>query len=185
MVKMSKKAFTLVELIVVITILAILGTIAFISLQGYSAQARDSKRITDVSSLISKVNVEVVRGDISLSDMLEEDSNSKFTWSVVALSGSTNSDVGKINFPVLRESETNFQDPSIKGDDETNPQNYVFAYSVGSSNGAYNLFQLATVSESEGKARVVGTFYTLSGSTAKSLLDPIVDGWDTLPYPLN
>jgi len=33
---MNKKAFTLVELIVVITILAILWTIAFISLQGYS-----------------------------------------------------------------------------------------------------------------------------------------------------
>jgi len=43
-----KKAFTLVELIVVITILAILWTIAFISLQWYSRDARDSKRTTDV-----------------------------------------------------------------------------------------------------------------------------------------
>ncbi|MDR1987995.1 MAG: prepilin-type N-terminal cleavage/methylation domain-containing protein [Candidatus Peribacteria bacterium] len=33
MIKSTKKAFTLVELIVVVTILAILGTIAFISLQ--------------------------------------------------------------------------------------------------------------------------------------------------------
>ena len=32
----KKRAFTLVELVVVITILAILGTIAFISLQWYS-----------------------------------------------------------------------------------------------------------------------------------------------------
>jgi len=40
----KKKAFTLVELIVVITILTILGTIAFISLQGYSRDARDSTR---------------------------------------------------------------------------------------------------------------------------------------------
>ncbi|MFK7780068.1 MAG: prepilin-type N-terminal cleavage/methylation domain-containing protein [Candidatus Gracilibacteria bacterium] len=45
------KAFTLVELIVVITILAILGTIAFISLQGYSATSRDSVRIYDVSNM--------------------------------------------------------------------------------------------------------------------------------------
>jgi prepilin-type N-terminal cleavage/methylation domain-containing protein len=49
----NKKAFTLVELIVVITILAILWTIAFISLQWYSASARDSARVTDLG-LIKK-----------------------------------------------------------------------------------------------------------------------------------
>jgi len=43
------RAFTLVELIVVITILAILWTIAFISLQWYSKVARDSTRISDIS----------------------------------------------------------------------------------------------------------------------------------------
>ena len=47
----NKKAFTLVELIVVITILAILWTIAFISLQWYSKQARDSKRISDINNI--------------------------------------------------------------------------------------------------------------------------------------
>ena len=46
-----KKAFTLVELIVVITILAILWTIAYISLQWYSTSARDSTRISDLSSM--------------------------------------------------------------------------------------------------------------------------------------
>ena len=45
------QAFTLVELIVVITILAILGTIAFISLQWYSAQSRDAKRVSDISNI--------------------------------------------------------------------------------------------------------------------------------------
>jgi len=44
----TKRAFTLVELIVVITILAILWTIAFISLQWYSRDARDSKRTADL-----------------------------------------------------------------------------------------------------------------------------------------
>ena len=43
--------FTLLELIVVITILAILWTIAFIAMQGYSKTARDSKRISDVSRI--------------------------------------------------------------------------------------------------------------------------------------
>ena len=45
------KAFTLVELIVVITILAILWTIAFISLQWYSANARDSVRISNITNM--------------------------------------------------------------------------------------------------------------------------------------
>lgn len=43
--------FTLVELIVVITILAILWTIAFISLQWFSRDARDSTRISDITSI--------------------------------------------------------------------------------------------------------------------------------------
>ena len=47
----KNKWFTLVELIVVITILAILWAIAFISLQWYSTDARDSARITDISSI--------------------------------------------------------------------------------------------------------------------------------------
>jgi prepilin-type N-terminal cleavage/methylation domain-containing protein len=51
-------AFTLVELIVVITILAILATISFITFQGFSAEARDSKRLSDIKSLISKITIE-------------------------------------------------------------------------------------------------------------------------------
>lgn len=47
----NKKAFTLVELIVVITILAILWTVAFISLQSYTKNARDTQRIADINSI--------------------------------------------------------------------------------------------------------------------------------------
>lgn len=45
---MYKKAFTLVELIVVITILSILATIGFISFQWYAMVTRDSVRMTDI-----------------------------------------------------------------------------------------------------------------------------------------
>ena len=45
------KAFTLVELIVVIVILAILWTIAFIAMQWYSRDSRDSVRISDISTM--------------------------------------------------------------------------------------------------------------------------------------
>lgn len=47
----TNNAFTLVELIVVITILAILWTIAFLSLQWYSANARDWVRTTDLTNI--------------------------------------------------------------------------------------------------------------------------------------
>ncbi len=48
---MKSFGFTLVELVVVITILAILGTIGFLSIQGYSASARDGARISNLSNL--------------------------------------------------------------------------------------------------------------------------------------
>jgi len=59
----KKQAFTLVELIVVITILAILGTIAFISLQGYSQDAKNSKVTNDISSIAQKVNIRTTEKD--------------------------------------------------------------------------------------------------------------------------
>ena len=58
---MNKKAFTLVELIVSIAILAILWTIAFISLQWYSKTARDSVRISDLSLI--KTGLEIFHID--------------------------------------------------------------------------------------------------------------------------
>ncbi|MDD3303009.1 MAG: prepilin-type N-terminal cleavage/methylation domain-containing protein [Candidatus Gracilibacteria bacterium] len=45
----KKQAFTLVELIVTIVILAILGAIAFINFGGYSRNTRDSARIADIN----------------------------------------------------------------------------------------------------------------------------------------
>lgn len=62
-------AFTLVDLIVVITILAILGTIGFISLQGYSVNARDSVRIADTKSFIKALNIyQTKEGEVPLPD---------------------------------------------------------------------------------------------------------------------
>ena len=45
------RAFTLVELLVVISILAILWTIAFLSFWWFSSKARDSNRISDTTNL--------------------------------------------------------------------------------------------------------------------------------------
>ncbi len=48
----NKKAFTLVELIVVIVILSILATIWFLSFSSQSSTARDSTRMADMSNII-------------------------------------------------------------------------------------------------------------------------------------
>jgi prepilin-type N-terminal cleavage/methylation domain-containing protein len=52
-------AFTLVELIVVITILAVLSTIAFISFQGYTVNARDSVRLADMNNISKGFNIKI------------------------------------------------------------------------------------------------------------------------------
>ncbi|MDD5377144.1 MAG: FISUMP domain-containing protein [Candidatus Gracilibacteria bacterium] len=53
--------FTLVELIVVITILVILGTIAFTSLSGYSGNARDSSRVSDLTNLSKGLDIASIK----------------------------------------------------------------------------------------------------------------------------
>lgn len=59
--KSNKTAFTLVELIVTIIILAILWTIAFISLIWYSKNSRDSVRVSDLSRM--KTSLEIFNVD--------------------------------------------------------------------------------------------------------------------------
>lgn len=51
-------AFTLAELIVVVTILAILATVGFISLSGYAKDAADSRAKANVRSIYSAISAE-------------------------------------------------------------------------------------------------------------------------------
>jgi prepilin-type N-terminal cleavage/methylation domain-containing protein len=66
----TNKAFTLVELIVVITILAILGTIAFISLQGYTGEAKNSKVTSDLRNIASAIETASTRNSVVLRDVM-------------------------------------------------------------------------------------------------------------------
>ena len=73
--------FTLVELIVVITILAILGTIAFISLQWYSTNARDSTRISDVWSM--KTSLELFQLEAGKYPIPTDGVDITYSWATV------------------------------------------------------------------------------------------------------
>ena len=146
----TKNAFTLVELIVVITILAILGTIAFISLQGYSADARNSKRTSDIGNIQSAISLKAVEGVPLLSFV--SDSTSSLSW--VALAGSTSADATKYNagipsYTVLNVVEKDFKDP--KSDK---------AYRIGVTEERGGVFQVAATMEEDGTdtAAVNGTF---------------------------
>jgi prepilin-type N-terminal cleavage/methylation domain-containing protein len=49
----SQKAFTLVELLVVITLLAILATLAIVAFTSKVADSRDGKRQTDLNEIVN------------------------------------------------------------------------------------------------------------------------------------
>lgn len=53
----KKLWFTLVELIIVITILSILATVSFISIWNYAAQSRDTARLSDLKILEKALNL--------------------------------------------------------------------------------------------------------------------------------
>lgn len=61
MKKQQIKWFTLVELIIVITILAILWTMAFVYFNWYSSNARDATRLTDMSNIWKALSLNVIQ----------------------------------------------------------------------------------------------------------------------------
>ena len=65
---MNKQAFTLVELIVVITILAILATVWFVSFSGYLAWARDTNRIAQLKSMSDALELYRTKKDLPIPD---------------------------------------------------------------------------------------------------------------------
>lgn len=157
----TKKAFTLVELIVVITILAILGTIAFISLQGYSGEARDSKRLSNVNDLIKKVNIETSKGT-ALSSLLT--SVSSETKTIAGVTGTWVQ--GIVNFTWVKENRDDFTDTinDVKVD-------YPTAYAQGGSGtGAYKFMQIATINEAKNQAVVVGNYYKINVADSDGLI---------------
>jgi len=136
---------------VVITILAILGTIAFISLQGYSADARNSKRTQDLNSIAGSVNVKVTEWSSLLSFVNWTGSN--LSNANIAGTWTTNND--------YKASIINYTSLSIKASDFKDPTWSEYPIGVTTKKG-WN-FEIAAIienSSSDKTAKINGTFNT-------------------------
>ncbi len=111
--KSTKKAFTLVELIVVITILAILGTIAFISLGSYTGDARNAKRTDGISKIATSIENALIDGKTAVSFAANDASR----LTSISVAGTTPSlgdeyEAGDANYSALNIKAADFVDPN-------------------------------------------------------------------------
>lgn len=183
----NKQAFTLVELIVVITILAILGTIAFLSLQGYSQDAKNTKVITNVSSLVTAIETKTAGNNgVYLKDVITSDSNVEIDNTLKVNSGSViNSSgvsyaAGPVDYKALKIKQDDFQ----FADNKWNPKPYIAGYAVVKDFVAYEV--AGNIFDAAGNATVSlkWNYYKVSDANdAASLISaswasktPVIDG---------
>jgi len=169
--KNTNKGFTLVELIVVITILAILGTIAFISLQGYSQDAKNSKVLNDVRSIVTAVEVKLTEGSVSMANVvdgntLSDPADNGVTWtfgsgSILGTDGTYS--VGGVNFTGLRQNGADFSDS------EGNP--YIAAVAInGTDNSFYQVVGQTKNADATYTAVLKGNYVQVAGTDAIGLV---------------
>jgi len=151
------KAFTLVELIVVITILAILWTIAFVQLQSYAQMARNSIRVDDMSKIATLLNNGKVTGKNLFGYSLwgEEIPNIQIWWTG-AIDG-TNYISWDINRSALNVKITQFIDPLIGR-----------AYKLWYSSKIKWIWEIATTMES-GNSQIARVEWTYSPRTQEAI----------------
>ncbi len=154
----KKQAFTLVELIVVITILAILGTIAFISLQGYSQDAKNSKVTSDLWTLASAIEISNTKWDTTIKSILDDGKNTavKLTngtfGSGLTITDWTNAWIGWVQFSNLNQNGADFKDSSVPARD------YVYAYASSWSVAYYQIAWEIKTSAGDPKVLVKGNY---------------------------
>ena len=154
--KIQARGFTLVELIVVITILVILGTIAFINLGGVSGSARDSQRISDLNQINTQITVTQAKNGIVYDTLVTPNTAVTNKVSNATIAGNTNAatllayTVGDLNYAALGIDSAKMKDPTAK-----------VAYKIGQTTLAGGAYELSAAMEdyNGGKAGLVmGTY---------------------------
>ena len=192
-----KNAFTLVELIVVIVILAILGTIAFISLQWYSKDARDSTRVSDISTI--KTSLELFHLDAGKYPLATDTFTVTYSWSQVWNQGtfgdSTFSNVKKLDkVPTdpltdkkytysITSTRQEYQIAGIMEGEWIALVNNTFAWDVETTalvSGNYNWVVLKTLSGSNCEVLSLPSIISNQGNTTTNLTDIL--NWEWLVY---
>ena len=122
-----KEWFTLVELIVVVTVLAILWTIGFINLMGYNTVARDTVRMSDVNNIIKVIKLS--RLETWTYPVVTNGVDISFSWSTIWTQWSfwsgSHADVRRISEPPI--------DP-LTGNE--------YAYSITSQTGEFQVWAI-------------------------------------------
>ena len=179
------KAFTLVELLVVITILAILATVAFISLQGYTQDAKNSKVGYDLLNVSTLIETKLTKWNISLTNIVTTSSinnsvddnintfasYSSDTWTGVIIDETPltwNYNVGSINFILLQ------QDGSDYFDAEGNP--YIIAYVVSGDVAYYQVAGQVKLADGNYETIVKGNYLDEGGTNDTDGLISVLSG---------
>lgn len=172
--KMMKKAgFTLVELIVVITILAILGTIAFISLQGNTQDAKNSTVVSELRTIITAIESTTLKGGATFPEIHDTTSTGNYVegtafWGVT-LTGGTNYNAGTINFNALKQSADSFTDPEGR--------DYIYAYATNGSEAYYQIAGEITEASGNRKQYIQGLYLTGTWSDVTGLIS-LANPWN-------
>lgn len=82
--------FTLAELIVVVTILAILATVGFLALSGYTQDAKDARVKTNVRSVYAAITAESAVSGNSPRYYVVHDADAALSGGIVFISGNPN-----------------------------------------------------------------------------------------------
>jgi prepilin-type N-terminal cleavage/methylation domain-containing protein len=164
----KKKAFTLVELIIVILILSILATIGIVSFNNYGRDARDSKRSADLRTLNFSIEEKSVLWVwiMSIIHPIQANrvSSPDFWWKTLINWGDY--EAWKINPTALDIKESNFLDPKW--------ESYRIGWLIQSNKVRY---ELASTLESSGTktAHVIWNF---------SPRNSIINGYCTIWKPI-